>query len=166
MTGVRVEVDIGRARDVIDKYIKLVGNPRPLMEVAGGVLENSVRDRFRTGVGPGGVPWIPSRRAIEQGGSTLIDKGGLLNSITHVADDRRVEVGVIAKTESAKHAATHQFGATIRPVHANKLAFRAPDGHLVLVDSVTIPARPFLGIDEEDRNLLMEAWVAMLEGVS
>lgn len=165
MVAVRVKANLGKAREVLDKYIAATENPRPLLETAGSILENSIRDRFRTGSGPGGVAWKPSRRAIEQGGRTLIDTGGLLSSITHIANAERVEVGVIAKTESAKHAATHQFGATIRPVRAPKLVFRGPDGHLIFADSVTIPARPFIGIDDADRADLMEAWVAQLEAL-
>lgn len=167
MVGVRiVPVNIGEAKGILDRYIAVFDNPRPLMETAGGILENSVRDRFRVGAGPGGVPWRPSRRVLHGGGLTLVDTSGLLNSVTHVADDRRVEVGVIAKTESAKHAATHQFGAVIRPVKARMLAFRGPDGHLVMAHSVTIPARPFIGIDDDDRADLLAAWVAQLEALA
>jgi phage gpG-like protein len=165
MVRVRVQADIGKAREVLTRIADAIQTTRPLMDIAGGILENSIRDRFRTGSGPGGIPWKPSHRALAQSGRTLIDTGGLLNSITHVADEGRVEVGVIAKTPSAKHAATHQFGAHIVPVRAPYLVFTGPDGHKVFAKAVDIPARPFIGIDDADRADLQDAWTAYLEAL-
>jgi len=166
MVSIRIQSDIGAARAVLGRYKETAQNPRPLMDIAGGILENSIRDRFRTSRGPGGVPWKPSQRVIQGGGGrTLIDKGGLLASITHVAEDHSVEVGVIAKTPSAKFAYVHQFGATIRPVRARMLVFTGPDGHKVFAHAVTIPARPFVGIDNTDRADLLEAWTEYLEAL-
>lgn len=48
------------------------------------------------------------------------------------------------------YARIHQFGGEIRPKSASRLAFKVGD-RLVFADKVTIPARPFLGIDEEGR---------------
>jgi phage virion morphogenesis protein len=163
MVGVRVEGNLEQARSVLDRALREVESPLGLMEVAGAVLENSVRERFRTGSGPGGVPWPPSRRVAQGGGRTLVDKGGLESSIASEASVNRVEVGVIAKTRSAKFAHVHQFGATITPKKGPYLAFRGADGHMVFAKSVTIPARPFLGIDQEDRQDLVDAWTAYLE---
>lgn len=160
---IRVKANIGKARALLERARNLALHPRPLMEIAGSVLEESTRDRFRTSSGPGGIPWPTSWRARAQGGRTLIDKGGLLSSVTHVADDERVEVGIIAKTQSARFAYVHQFGAIIRPRAKALLAFRGADGHLRFARSVTIPRRPFIGIDDQDRADLIEAWRAYLE---
>jgi phage gpG-like protein len=165
MVRINVEADLGAASAALASAKAKVENTRGLMEVAGAIIENSTRDRFRTGSGPDGVPWPPSRRAIKQGGSTLIDKGGLLASITHAVEDNRVEIGVIAKTDSAKFSYVHQFGATIKAKNASTLVFRGADGHLVFAKQVTIPRRPFLGIDEQDRADLIEAWADYLEAV-
>lgn len=177
---IRVKVDAGAALGVLRRFRELGQSPRPLMEIAGGILENSVRERFRSGHGPGGVPWPVSRRQVvsarpgakggaligpNPGGRTLVDKGGLEGSVTHRADDARVEVGIIAKTESAKHARTHQYGATIRPVRARFLVFTGADGHKIFARQVTIPARPFIGIDNDDRADLLEAWMAYLKSL-
>lgn len=177
---ITVKVDAGAAMGVLGRLRELGHDPAPLMELAGGILENSVRERFRTGQGPGGIPWPVSRRQTfaarpgakggavigpNQGGRTLVDKGGLESSVTHRAEEKRVEVGIIAKTESAKHAKTHQFGATIRPVRAAFLVFTGPDGHKIFARQVTIPARPFIGIDDLDRADLFEAWTAYLKSL-
>ena len=165
MPSIRIEVDIGAARATLARARDLAQGPRALLEIAGSLMEESTRERFRTSSGPGGIPWPTSRRAAMQGGRTLIDKGGLISSITHIADEHRVEWGVIAKTESARFSYVHQFGAVIVPRRAPFLVFRGADGHLVFAKSVTIPARPFIGIDDQDRADLMAAWQAFLEGM-
>jgi phage gpG-like protein len=162
MVAIRIEARLGEAAAVLARYRDLCETPRPLMEIAGGILENSTRGRFSEQHGPGGIPWPPSRRAIAQGGRTLIDTGGLVSSIVSRADDNRVEWGVMAKTPSAKFAASHQFGVTIRPKKGPFLIFRGADGHLIFARSVTLPPRPFLGVDDQDRADLKEAWAAYL----
>lgn len=182
MVNIRVAINIGEARSILKELETLAESPRPLMAAAGAILENSIRDRFATSSGPGGAKWLPSGRQRQaalpgtgkrgkptrkdrrnpmgpnDGGRTLVDKGGLLSSITHVADARRVEVGIIAKTPSAKWAHVHQFGATIVPKRAPFLVFTGADGHKVFAKKVVIPARPFIGIDQQDRTDLLQAW--------
>lgn len=165
MVAIRTEWNIGRAREVLNAFRQLGTDPLPLMQIAGSILENSTRDRFTTSHGPGGIPWPISRRAAADGGRTLVNTGGLLSSITSRASSHRVEWGVMAKTESAKHSASHQFGVTIKPKTAPFLVFRGADGHLVFAHSVTLPPRPFLGIDAQDRADLTEAWLAHLESM-
>lgn len=177
MAGVRINVaaDIGAARAVLARAKELATHPLGLMQDAATLLENSTRERFRTSRGPGGIPWPPSGRqrfagqpskggvGPNPGGRTLVDRGNLLASVTSIASQDRAEVGIIAKTPSAKFAYVHQFGATIRPKKGPFLVFTAPSGHKVFARSVTIPARPFIGVDEEDRRDLLEAWTARLE---
>lgn len=166
MVGVRVKIHgLGEAQAVLDEYQELFQDPLPLMEIAGGIMENSTRMHFQESKGPGGFPWPISKRAAAQGGRTLIDKGGLLSSVTSRAVSGHVEWGIMAKTPSAKHAASHQWGVTIRPRTKPNLVFRGADGHLVFAKSVTLPARPIVGIDETDKADLREAWTAYLEGM-
>jgi phage gpG-like protein len=168
--AIEVHTQLGQARAALRQVRYIAEHPRPLLEIAGQLLEDNWRDRFRTGRGPNGVPWKPSGRTVQgglpqgkrvgpsQGGRTLVNKGGLVSSLTHIAEDTRVQIGIIAKTTSAKFGYVHQFGATITPKRAQYLVFRAPDGHTVFAKQVTIPARPFIGIDEQDRVDLAEAW--------
>ena len=179
ISGIRVSVDVGPARAALERLQAIGADPRPLMDIAGSLLEASTRQRFADGRGPGGIPWPPSKRQTyaarpggkpvkgevsrsamgpNRGGRTLVDRGGLLASVTFEARSDQVEVGIIAKTPSAKFAYVHQFGATIRPKKGPFLVFTGPDGHKVFARKVTIPARPFIGIDETDRRDLMEAW--------
>ncbi len=56
------------------------------------------------------------------------------------------------------HARVHQFGATIEAKNGQALVFALGD-RIVQVASVTVPARPFLGLSNADR----EEAIAILE---
>lgn len=151
MTGVVITVDDTAAREALAGLGELGEDLTAVMEDIGQQLVTSVLMRFETGRGPGGAPWAPSARAQAEGGQTLVDTGRLRQSVTYLASAREVEVGT-----NVIYAAIHQFGGTIRAKTARGLAFTLPwlagpddDGRRV-VRSVTIPLRPFLGLDAED----------------
>lgn len=156
------------AQDVKEATTELASigqNLRPLMDIAGGIFENSMRHRFDTAKGPGGIPWPISRRAAlgKTGKGTLQDKGNLRGSIRSVAGDDFVETGFDGIGRSSKHAASHQWGVTIRPRNAKALAFTGADGRFVMAQSVTLPARPMAGIDDDDRADLKDGFVHYME---
>lgn len=116
--------------------------------LAEGVRESTL-ERFKQGRGPDGKRWKTSIRAAETGGKTLIDSSQLRNSIKTTADASGFAVGT-----NVKHAATHQFGDKGRTIRARKkkaLRFQV-GGKWVTKKQVriTIPARPFLGLSEDD----------------
>lgn len=129
---------------------------RPLLQLIAGALRESAILRFHQGKAPDGSHWKNSRRALETGGQTLILEGHLRDSITSNVTSRRLEVGT-----NKEYAAIHQFGGIIRPKKGWALAvpgvgFRA---------SVTMPARPYLGIsadDEAEIRDMTEAWLRKL----
>jgi phage virion morphogenesis protein len=122
----------------------------PLMARVAEYLESSTRERFEGGYGPSGQAWKPSRRATLQGGKTLVDRGHLRD--TFVGQSREGEAAV---GSNDPRAAAHHFGVTIRPKSAKALAFRpAGGGDLVMVKSVTLPARPILGVNDDDRAVI------------
>ncbi len=141
-------------------------NMRPMMQIAVGIFENSTRSRFDREQGPGGIPWPKSWRAKLEGGKSLQDKGNLRGSLTSNVGDNFAETGFDGRSESSKHAKTHQFGAKIRAKTAKGLAFTGPDGKFYLRDSVTIPRREMLGVDQDDLRDLLEAFVDYLEGTA
>lgn len=105
------------------------------MSAIGFALAENVRLGFAMGRDPYGRPWAPLK---SRGGQPLRNTGGMMNGISHRAARDEVEVG-----SSFKWAATHQFGATIRPVRARWLRFYV-GGAAVFAKKVEIPARPFL----------------------
>ena len=125
----------------------------PLMEMCGALLERSTKDRlFDTNTAPDGVAWPPSLRAQEDGGKTLVASARLANSIQYLAGNSQVEIG-----SNVIYAGIHQTGGEIRPKTAKALGFRLPNGAFVSVGKVTIPARPYLGISEEDADDITDA---------
>ena len=114
--------------------------------LAEGVRESTL-ERFKQGRGPDGKRWKTSIRAATTGGKTLIDSSQLRNSIQVTADASGFAVGT-----NAKHAATHQFGDQGRTIRkAKNLRFQV-GGQWVSKKQVkvNIPARPFLGLSDED----------------
>lgn len=110
----------------------------------------SVAERFRQETDPEGNPWPQSLRVKLEGGKTLTDKGILAGSVTHEASSRSVEIGT-----NDPRAAIHQFGGVIRAKTAKGLRFRPMGSNsFVIVQSVTMPRRAFLGIDGEDINTI------------
>lgn len=120
-----------------------------LMRDIGAQLEATTVDRFYSGVGPDGESWEPSFRARVKGGKTLVDSGLLRDSIHYVADDDAVEIG-----SADGRSAIHQFGGTITAKTGSGLHFALADGSFHRPQSVTIPARPFVGLSAEDGRLV------------
>lgn len=143
-TGYRIELDDGDVRAALGRLLAAAEDMTPLMDLLGAHLTQTTRERFEDGKGPDGTPWPPSARATAQGGQTLVDSARLLGSIGHEAGRAYVEVGT-----NVIYAAIHQRGGTIRARSGGKLKFRI-GGAFVAVDSVTMPARPFLGVSAED----------------
>lgn len=117
----------------------------PVYDEIGAAMVASQQNRFQLGIEPDGTPWMPSWRAREEGGKTLIDTGLLLSRLTHNADASGAEWGF-----NDRRAATLHFGAVITPKAAKALAFTGSDGRLIFAQNVVIPARPMVGVDDAD----------------
>lgn len=156
MTGIVIESysnGLEALGDGLRRMADLGQRPRPIWDAIGQYGESSTRLRFKNQVGPDRKRWIPSIRARELGGQTLVQKARLLRSITHNADNSGTAWGT-----NVIYAGVHQFGAVIKAKTAGALRFRMPGGHFVTVKKVTIPARPFIGVNAEDgREILAVA---------
>jgi phage gpG-like protein len=122
-----------------------------MLHELGNAVVDQTRLRFVDQASPAGVPWVKSLRAQVQGGQTLRDTGRLMNSFTYNVIGNSVEVGT-----SLPYAAVHQFGAHIQAVNGPYLRFRLPNGQFCQVGSVDIPARPFMGFSDTDRQELAD----------
>lgn len=132
--------------DCFASMVRLGLRPRPIWDAIGQYGESSTRLRFKNQVSPDGERWKPSIRAQASGpGRTLIQKARLLRSISYSADDRGTTWGT-----NVIYAGIHQFGGTIQAKNGGALRFRLPGGAFVTVKKVTMPARPFLGVNGED----------------
>ena len=141
----------GRAEQQLRAIAAGIADRQPLMDAIGLYLESSTLDRFDQERGPDGTPWQQSLRAKEQGGKTLTDHAHLRQSVTYNATNDRVEWG-----SNMIYARPHQEGATITAKGGGRLKFRLPGGlGFRSVLSVTLPARPFLGVNEEDERQIV-----------
>ena len=133
--GVRlsVEVDDAELREQLNRLVFRLANADPILDDIGRRLVTSTIQRFEREQAPDGTPWKPSARAEEEGGQTLTDTGRLRQSITHRVRGDGVEVGT-----NVVYGAIHQFGGE---AGRNK--------------SVTLPARPYLGVDAGDRRAIL-----------
>jgi len=138
MTGISFELDAGDINIAADKLDELAGFQRhELLDMLGGMVAEQTKERIATEkTSPDGAPWKPNRR----GGDILVLEGHLLSSIDHQVSGNQAEVG-----SAMVYAAIHQHGGTIKAKSAKKLAFSAGN-QMFFVDSVDIPARPYLGL--------------------
>lgn len=177
MAGARATVTVVDAGlgDLFARLARLGVDFSPAMSDIAGELEETTRRRFEDGAGPGGVAWVPSRRARKAGGKTLIDSGQLLASITSTHGPTSAEAGT-----NKVYGALHQFGGTLQrtvttyrrikprmtrisdwrfvPRHRANFA----QDHSV---TVTYPARPFLGLDADGEARIVAivgGWLARL----
>lgn len=101
--------------------------------------------RFDAEETPDGDKWEPSYRATAEGGKTLQDRGHLRDSYVYQVGGDYVEIG-----SDMIYAAIHHFGGLIKPKQpGGKLKFKVGD-RFAQVDQVEIPARPALGLNDND----------------
>ena len=139
-----VEIENSALNAALARLAAVLANPSAAMDQIGRYLVASTLRRFERERAPDGSPWLKSARALAEGGQTLTDTGRLRGSIAHTVTDggRAVEVG-----SKVLYAAIHQFGG------------RAGRGR-----RVTLPARPYLGIDDRDRDAIARIVSRALEG--
>lgn len=148
MTGVKIEIDDRDAKAGLRLIAEAGGDLAPALRSIGAAIVKNTQLRFEAETSPSGVPWKKSRRAASQGGKTLQDSRRLYASLT----SRVVGAGTLEVGTNVAYAAVHQFGATIRPKTKKRLKFRIPGGGFRTAAGVTIPARPFLGFTQADRE--------------
>lgn len=128
-------------------------NGAQLLEGLARMVQEQTRHRIRSQkTAPDGARWKPNR----EGTSTLYRSGALARSIDYAVtgDSAIIGSGLI-------YAGVHQNGATITPKKAKRLVFRLGN-RTVFARSVTIPARPFLGVSAENGRDLLDATARFL----
>lgn len=141
--GSSVVVEIAAHDGALARLAEVLSRPDDIMDRIGQYMVASVHRRFERERAPDGTPWLKSARAIAEGGQTLTDTGRLRGSIVHTLTDggRGVEVGT-----NVVYAAIHQLGG------------RAGKGR-----RARIPARPYLGVDERDRDTILRIVAQAIE---
>ena len=163
MLGVAITIDVDAAplRGGFAALRAAALDLHPALDAIGRRWADRTRARFTTGIGPDGVEWKPSQRAIRDDGQTLRDSGDLMNSITHEVEGDSVSVGT-----NKIYGPAHQFGVTILPKKGEFLRFFIPGRGWVFARKVTLPPRPFIGLDAGDAEEFAEILADHLKGSS
>lgn len=159
------------------------GDMTPTMASLGRVLKTGAQLRFRAEKTPEGTTWKKSWRATNEGGQTLSLTRRLRNSLSVTPGASSVAVGTnviyaaihqfggvirakkgpflaIPMTGAARSAGSPRNMPGLGVAQSLKGQFMMVDGktgtpHFLLKRQVTIPARPFLGASEDDKNELL-----------
>ncbi|TCL43218.1 phage virion morphogenesis protein [Harryflintia acetispora] len=150
-SSIRLEGDVKGLLRRINQFAYL--DKKAVSAAMAEAVRTSTVERFKKQTDPQGKRWKPSIRAQREGGVTLSDKGRLRNSIKSKSDASGFAVGT-----NLIYAATHQQGEkgrriTIRAKTSKGLVFRYKGRWMrkqQVKIAVKIPARPFLGLSEED----------------
>jgi len=156
MTGSRIRIDADGIESVEQRLGALARAGRdlqPLFARIGEYLVASTKQRFRDEKSPDGAPWAPLSRATKARKKKNRDRiltlhGDLGSQIAWRASSAELLVG-----SDRIYAGTHQFGAkkgqygTASGIQSRR-SFSIPWGD--------IPARPFLGLSDRDRNAVAD----------
>lgn len=120
----------------------------PAMRTIADYMRTTTVERFEDQRSPAGVPWQPSRRAVAEGGLTLVDSGELKLSITADSDATSAIVGT-----NKVYAAVHNFGHSFTTRRGQALS-----------RPVVVPQREFLGFSDDDQAEISAILVDHLRG--
>ncbi|RZR41635.1 phage virion morphogenesis protein [Vibrio vulnificus] len=144
MAGVRYSVRINDAeiQDALNQLIKRGLNLTPAMANIGEELLISHDQRFRDQKSPDGVPWAPLSETTKSLKAKNVDTILVLNGVLSGTLNYQASSDNLLFGSPLEYAATHQFGRTTT---ANSM-----------IPNKEIPARPFLGVDDGDREMILE----------
>ncbi|KGQ56922.1 phage morphogeneis protein [Gallibacterium anatis] len=133
-------------------------HPKKLYGVLGETLKKIHKERFKQEVAPDGKKWqalSPITRQIKGNNRILKQDGYLSQKTAYNYDEHHVEFG-----SDAKYARLHQFGGKIVPKNAKRLRFGESK---IFAKKADIPARPWLGVNDQDKQQLLNKATALLQ---
>lgn len=144
---IKITLNDNQAHAELDNIASQLKAPRKLYGALGEVLKKIHDDRFKAEVDPKGNQWqalspvTQALKAKRRKSQKILRQDGYLSDRTaYNYDDKGVEFG-----SDAKYARLHQFGG------------QAGRGR-----KVTIPARPWLGVNAQDEQKLLSKARAVL----
>jgi phage gpG-like protein len=147
--SVSLTIDISDLDIAIDKLKPLTQfQAEDLMSAVGALGESQTRRRITDEkTAPDGAAWQQNAE-----GTSILQRTGnnLLDSIAFTFDTDEAVWGA-----AWEHAHVHQEGMTIEPKNGDRLFFKI-GGKTVAAKKVTIPARPIVGLSDENRADIRE----------
>lgn len=189
-TGASITIDVTdeAVLGALDRLARAGGDTEPLLDIFGRVILTSTQRRFETETEPGGRRWarLRPRTVAERARAGYVPihvlrrSTALYQSLTHEVSAQETLVGT-----NLRYAAVHQFGGSIDMPERSQTIYRRYDKRTdelssrfvsrrkanvafdttVKAHKVSIPARPYLGIDADDRRELIAAGEAHLARV-
>lgn len=182
MAGAMLDVTIDAS--VMGRELELLaerlGSLRtPLNDIA-EYLHMSVDARARRQVAPDGSPWAPlSPRTLarKKGNKILRESGALLDTLRHQVSNDELQFGT-----DRPYGALHQFGGKVEHAARSQQVYFKEKGGVVGnrfvkkrqsnfsqwvthgARSVEMPARPYLGLSNEDETEILEIVATYLRG--
>ncbi|TXI00295.1 MAG: phage virion morphogenesis protein [Rhizobium sp.] len=180
MFGASVEIK-DELTPALTRFVEAAENPAEIMGGVAGYLLTSTQQRFERETGPDGQKWqdLSPRTANKRSG-----RGRSIRGYEHILrDTTRLYTSLTTRSDATSAAAgtndiragTHQFGAEIQqPERSQKLSLKRIRGKngvrfvkagtkgaterdvTIGAHVVRIPARPFFGINDVDREEISE----------
>lgn len=163
---IEVEFNDAEVTLALARALEALGDLREFMGDAGEILPSSTQDRIQRGVQPDGEPFAPRspatvRRYERLGlgfGAPLNQTGQMRLGIHYEAGLDYFELG-----SNAVQAAVMQFGARQGEFGAHIGKDKLGRDHFHHIPWGDIPARPFLGLSDQDRSDVMAELAEWLE---
>jgi len=140
---IKVEIDDRAIREVLGRLMDHAGNIEPALADISEYLTESTKQRFVDGKAPDGTKWEPNTDytlSRKSGDKPLIGESNSLS--TQFSGE--ITANALLFGSPMIYAAVQQFGAKKGSFTGGK----APWGD--------IPARPFLGISNKDKDVILE----------
>lgn len=149
MSGISIAVDASSFERIFKQLKPLLDlNANDLMSAIGAIGESQTRRRLSDEkTAPDGTPWKEN-----SAGTSILTQTGqhLLGSIAWSASASEAEWGA-----AWEYAHVHQDGMTITPKNGKALIFSI-GGKVVHAQKVVMPARPFIGLSDENAREIVE----------
>ncbi len=153
----RILFDHKQAQSRLVRLTERFADPTPMLDRLGESLRASTQKRFSDGRAPSGLRWVRSARARKSGARTLVQSGRLQKSIRH-----RLVRGDLHLGTDVPYAAIHQFGSAGAKARAPR---RSRHGEAMRGgEGAGVAARPFLGLDQDDRASIVRIVRSELTG--
>ncbi|MGR2850381.1 phage virion morphogenesis protein [Vibrio vulnificus] len=143
MAGVRYSIEMNEAavQAKFKELLERTEHMEPAMMEIGEELLISHDQRFRDQRSPDGVPWAPLSETTKSLKTKNVDTILVLNRFLSRTLNYQASSDNLLFGSPLEYAATHQFGRTTTPNS--------------MIPNKAIPARPFLGVDENDRQMIL-----------
>ncbi|MDP8162812.1 phage virion morphogenesis protein [Pasteurella skyensis] len=153
---IKITLNDTQAKQQLKEIAVSLRKPEKMYGVIGETLKKIHTQRFKDEKSPDGKKWqelssITKKIKEEKGKSKKIlrQDGYLSDLLAYNYNHQGVEFG-----STLKYARLHQYGATIRPKHSSVLAFGS-NKNPHFAKQVIIPARPWLGLNQNNEDLLV-----------